>query len=80
MDTDARLPKPIGGDLRQLKAYVPPERWAEVTERAKKAGLTVSRYLNALIDRDEVDDTGTPVWAAERATGQLPLAGLNPAA
>ncbi|GGM22280.1 hypothetical protein ACFFX1_11230 [Dactylosporangium sucinum] len=80
MDTDARLPKPVAGDLRLLKAYVPPERWADVTERAKRAGLTVSGYLNALIDRDELDDTGTPVWAAARSSAQLPLAELNPAA
>ena len=32
-------------------------------DRAESAGLSVSRYLSALIDRDELDSDGRPLWA-----------------
>lgn len=45
-------------------------------DRADRAGLSVSKYLAALIARDELDETGRPVWApAPHPTEQLPLAG-----
>ncbi len=80
MDKDARLPKPVAGDLRLLKAYVPPAKWAHVMDRAKNAGMSVSGYLNALIDRDELDASGRPVWVVQDAPAQLPLSGLGAAA
>ncbi len=83
METNGkRLPKPVAGDLRIHKVYAGPERWLEIAARAERAGMSVSAYLNALIERDEVDETGTPSWAAERAhqTAQLPLSTLHPAA
>ena len=63
--TERRIPGPaaVNSDLRAVKAYVPTSKWAEVTDRAARAGLTVSAYLNVLIDRDPLDEHGRPVWA-----------------
>ncbi|MEN3308830.1 MAG: hypothetical protein V7603_5032 [Micromonosporaceae bacterium] len=77
MDTDDAipLPKPVAGELRIHKVYASPDRWREIARRAKLAGMSVSAYLNALIDRDEIDSAGRPVWAAPvDAQQQLPLA------
>lgn len=72
MDTEAlSLSKAVAGDLHLLKVYVPPDQKITVMRRAAKAGLSVSAYLKSLIERDEVDDSGRPVWAHEPA--QLPL-------
>ncbi len=49
--------------MRSLKTYVPLEKWSDVMDRADKAGLSVSKYLTALIDRDELDAQGRPTWA-----------------
>lgn len=72
MDTADKiaLPKPVAGDLRIHKVYAQPERWLAIAQRAKRAGLSVSAYLNALIDRDELDDEGRPVWAGPNAAQQ----------
>jgi len=70
--TPHRVPGPagVGTDLRAVKAYVPLSKWAEVTERAQKAGLTVSAYLKALIDRDTLDSDGRPDWAPRQDSHQ----------
>lgn len=67
MNQRRRTPGPagIGTDLRAVKAYVPIETWAEVMDRADKAGMTVSAYLRALIERDVLDEDGRPAWAPE---------------
>jgi len=67
-DVTPRLPKPVAGDLRIHKLYAGPDRWVEIAQRAKRAGMTVSAYLNALIDRDELDADGRPVWAASHSS------------
>ncbi|MFF3460483.1 hypothetical protein ACFYXH_40635 [Streptomyces sp. NPDC002730] len=56
---------------------VPAEVHAQAYENAKAAGVSMGRYLAELIRRDQVDDNGRPVWAAE-AFGdheQVPLTG-----
>lgn len=61
-DPGFRLPKPVAGDLRIHKLYAGPDRWLEIARRAKAAGMSASAYLNELVDRDKVDDSGRPVW------------------
>ncbi len=80
MDTDVRLPQPVAGNLRIHKAYAPPERWLMIADRAKKAGMSVSSYLNALVDRDVLDGDGCPVWAKTPGSTQTTLADLEDAA
>lgn len=77
-----RIPRPSNSetDLRSLKAYVPVDTWSEVMDRAEKAGLSVSRYLSALIDRDQLDEHGRPVWAPHANAEAEPLPGMETAA
>lgn len=46
-------------------------------DRAELAGMSVSGYLNALIDRDELDAAGRPVWVEapheDQEQEELPL-------
>lgn len=76
-----RVPAPTNAstDLRTLKTYVPVETWSEVMDRAEKAGLSVSRYLSALISRDEVDEEGRPMWVELPSPGATaePLPGME---
>jgi hypothetical protein len=78
-DAIPQLPKPVAGDLRIHKVYAGPERWLAIAQRAKRAGMSVSAYLNALIDRDELDADGRPVWAAS-GVAQPTLVDLTTAA
>jgi len=73
-----RIPGPTNADtaMRSLKTYVPIEKWSDVMDRADKAGLSVSKYLTALIDRDELDAEGRPAWAASPLNS--PEAGVLP--
>ena len=78
MSTQSRkIPKaPITTDLRTLKTYVTIEMWCEAMDRAEKAGMSLSKYLAELIARDQLDESGRPVWATEpQIEDQLPLAG-----
>ncbi len=70
-----QLPRPTNAstDLRILKTYVSSETWSDVMDRAESAGLSVSRYLSALIDRDELDSDGR----AEPASRTEPLPGME---
>ena len=80
MNTEQRLPRPVAGDLRIHKAYAPPERWLLIADRAKKANMSVSSYLNALVDRDELDENGCPAWASAATSPQPSLVDLEHAA
>lgn len=79
-----RIPGPANADtdMRSLKTYVPIEKWSEVMNRSEKAGISVSRYLSALIDRDELDAEGCPLWAAPvyGPSRTEPLPGIDTAA
>lgn len=70
-------PAGTGTDLRAVKAYVPLQKWQAVMDRAELAGMSVSAYLNALIDRDQVDAAGRPVWVEapheDQEQEELPL-------
>jgi hypothetical protein len=74
--TDRPTPGPagFGTDLRAVKAYVSVDRWRDVMTRAALAGMSVSAYLNALIERDQLDGDGRPVWAPVRPDEELPIA------
>jgi hypothetical protein len=77
-----RIPRPGSPttDLRALKTYVSIAKWNEVMDRAEKSGLSASRYINALIDRDQLNSEGRPVWA-DPPMQRNPLPGLeDPAA
>ncbi|MBW3656200.1 MAG: hypothetical protein KY444_08830 [Gemmatimonadetes bacterium] len=62
----------LGCDKVPIRTYVTVEMWRDVTNRAEKAGISVSRYLSALIERDELDSAGRPAWAPLPATEPLP--------
>lgn len=73
---DERLPAPVAsapGLLRHV-AYMPPDKYRLVRARARAAGKSVSAYLNELVDRDQVDANGRPVWATAEEVEQLQLA------
>jgi hypothetical protein len=61
---ERRPPKPSNGssDLVPIKLYVTVEKWHDLMDRLDKADLKASRYLNLLIDRDELDENGCPAW------------------
>ncbi|HKS98888.1 MAG TPA: hypothetical protein VJT31_05090 [Rugosimonospora sp.] len=80
MDTEAQLPKPVAGDLLQHKMYVSRERYLLIARRAKAAGMSISKYLNALVDRDEVDADGRPAWAPTAISTQPTLVDVEHAA
>lgn len=66
----------MGTDLRAVKAYVSLQKWQDVMDRAARAGMSVSAYLNALIDRDPLDEAGRPAWAVnadDSEQEELPL-------
>ena len=76
---ERRVPRPANADtdMRSLKTYVPVEKWSEVMDRTEKAGISVSKYLSALIDRDQLDEQGWPVSAASQNDVSLPLPGME---
>lgn len=45
-----------------IQAWLEPEHRAKVRLAADSAGISIARYLAALIERDEVDQHGCPVW------------------
>lgn len=51
-----------------------------IADRAKKANMSVSSYLNALVDRDELDENGCPAWASAATSTQPSLVDLEHAA
>lgn len=58
-----------------MQARVAPERRAKANRAADAAGISLAEYLERLIDRDEVDAAGCPVWLPPHNDNQeeLPL-------
>ena len=58
-----------------MQARVAPDRRAKANRAADAAGISLAEYLERLIERDEVDDDGCPVWLSPRGRDQeeLPL-------
>lgn len=65
--------------LVRLSPMVPADVHATAYANAKAAGVSMGKYLAELIRRDQVDETGTPVWATEvfgaEGQGELPMTG-----
>ncbi|MFJ8957353.1 hypothetical protein ACIRO1_45410 [Streptomyces sp. NPDC102381] len=72
--------------LVRLSPMVKPETHAQAYINAKAAGITVGLYITRLIEQDQLDDNGVPLWrvaeieaeekkAAEEEGKQLPLTG-----
>ncbi|MGW1765019.1 hypothetical protein ACWCQL_13210 [Streptomyces sp. NPDC002073] len=67
--------------LVRLSPLVPADVHKQAYDNAKAAGVSMSLYLAELIRRDELDESGAPVWAADALPGakagqkELPLTG-----
>ena len=61
----------------KLSGYLQPQLYEKARTAADQANLSVGAYLERLIDADQVDEDGRPLWADSpaRAPEQLPLAG-----
>jgi hypothetical protein len=58
-----------------MQARVAPDRREKANRAADAAGITLAEYLELLIDRDQVDIDGCPIWLPPRNNLQeeLPL-------
>lgn len=65
--------------LVRLSPMVPADVHKTAYDNAKAAGVSVGKYLAELIRRDQVDETGAPVWARDAfddgGQGELPMTG-----
>lgn len=70
-----RAQRPPGKPTRLLQGRVDPGVHAKATIAAHAAGISVAAYLEALVERDEVDAFGLPRWLPARPVDQeeLPL-------
>jgi hypothetical protein len=72
-----RVRRPHVGGLKRmlLQARVDEQSWTKANKAADAAGISMSAYIQSLIDRDEVDADGCPVWRGPQDPGQeeLPL-------
>ncbi len=71
----AKRPHVEGLKRMLLQARVDEQSWSKANQAADAAGISVSAYIQRLIDRDEMDVNGCPLWRAPRDEGQqeLPL-------
>jgi hypothetical protein len=51
--------------LVRLSPMVPAEVHAKAFANAKAAGVTMGYYITQLIERDQLNNEGVPVWRAE---------------
>ena len=66
----------IGGAERKLlQARVDQLSWSKANRAADAAGISLSAYIQNLIDRDEIAADGCPIWRTLSTQGQeeLPL-------
>lgn len=65
----------------RLTGMVPAEIHAQASRNAKAAGITVGLYLKRLVERDELNGDGVPLWRLAdldeeaKTQGELPLTG-----
>jgi hypothetical protein len=71
MGRPAGTPQPRGAGPRaaattagrvRVVLYVTPEHHERIHAQALAAGMSIGRYVEALADRDELDDDGRPTW------------------
>ncbi len=48
-----------------MKALVSPNTRGKANAVADALGITMARYLELLVDRDELNAAGRPLWASE---------------
>jgi len=63
--------KPIATGVRLM-----PDRYGKAHNAAKQAGMSFNGYIEALIARDQVDETGRPLWAQQQPVADI-LPGLD---
>lgn len=73
-----RSKRPTNADAPHvlLQARVRPEVRIKARAAADGAGISIAAYLEALVDRDEVDPEGCPVWLPKKKNvdqRELPL-------
>ncbi|MFF0430366.1 hypothetical protein ACFYUJ_39140 [Streptomyces sp. NPDC004520] len=65
--------------LVRLSPMVPAEVHAAAYANARAAGVSMGKYLAELIRRDQLDESGCPVWAPEAfgepGQRELPMTG-----
>ncbi len=65
--------------LVRLSPMVPADVHAAAYANAKASGVSMGKYLAELIRRDQLDQSGRPVWASEAfgepGQGELPMTG-----
>jgi hypothetical protein len=82
----ARARRPRGAvPTVPVQAQVPPHTRDRAHAIADALGVSLSRYLEQLIERDPLDEHGRPIWAAEagllrKKQPDLPLPGMEPSA
>ena len=55
--------------------YVTPEHHDRIHAQALLAGMSIGRYVEALAQRDKLDEEGRPEWAPRaHSADELPLA------
>jgi hypothetical protein len=65
------IPLPLNR-TEMVKTYVDVDLWAKARNRARRLGLSVSKYVHDLILRDQLDDEGRPQGAFTYAAAALP--------
>lgn len=73
---DHRQPQQHGNGRVKLVGYVGTETHARAKAAAFAGGMSLGLYLSRLIEADEVDDAGRPLWAVpnDADAETLPLA------
>jgi hypothetical protein len=73
--TGRRQRKHGGQLLALMQARVRPEVREKANIAAQAAGITLAGYLEQLVERDELDASGCPLWLtpASEAQEELPL-------
>lgn len=62
------------GDSQPVFMRVDPETYRRMNAAAQALGMTLAKYQDLLVQRDEVDAEGVPLWVRERQKeAQLPL-------
>ena len=71
----ARRASNFGSKKIMLQGRVDEPMWQKANRAADAAGIALAAYLQHLVDRDEVDANGCPLWLNPRDGGQqeLPL-------
>lgn len=63
------------GRTAQLPVRVRPVISAKANRIADAAGVSLSAYVDALLEREELDENGIPVWWPKQEVMDFPQAG-----